>query len=614
MLTREELQRQLFAPQLPWRPPPTATPPVSLFQARPADAPAPSPRIVLTKSASHAMILLHNGETEGRQPLDDEQHEHLVQELRTAARAALGAPLPTSLAICALEAARHVPLAGGRSTVEVALSCLELSPAKQQSDSTHQVLNPARSSLLPPLRPLGHFGPLLSNGAAIPSAPVVPAPSTGANMFIRRAQQPLAAPLAPNIASNSVVNNSHLLPGSANFRRFHVSSESRQLPEQVHTCTSCGSRGHTALSCPHGIDVAVAVDAARELGRNCQARVLELSSGAPAEGPEHLAAIAQRRHAVRDEAISSIAELSGISEGDISRQLDVDQGDPEQTFLSAMCHVQGGENSRALDMACRSELARRRRLDQIGQANRTAASSSSREGAFRSLSSKGNLPSQLGYGYRATNDVDLPPLPKRPVNMRKRHRHADDDSFVVSDHTSEASSLQSRESSPPRRRRSSGRSSRRSSSPADDDEGSDDSESDEKSESGDSCSDSGSDDGEDSAPSSSEESDVGEVEQDDDTPLTAATLAKLFKKLLKSKAGRSDNNGLLASKTPSFWDLGESPVGGYFAQTFSKVYGEYRQFVNVFGKKTGVTFKKLIMPDMIPMIRDDLKLTRKQWK
>jgi hypothetical protein len=98
-----------------------------------------------------------------------------------------------------------------------------------------------------------------------------------------------------------------------------------------------------------------------------------------------------------------------------------------------------------------------------------------------------------------------------------------------------------------------------------------------------------------------------------DTPLTAESLAQILKKLL-DKRGRSDNNGLLASKTPSFWDLGKSPTGGYFAQTFTKVYGEFRQFKSVFGSKTGVSFKNLIMENMIPMIRDDLRLSRKDWK
>jgi hypothetical protein len=86
-----------------------------------------------------------------------------------------------------------------------------------------------------------------------------------------------------------------------------------------------------------------------------------------------------------------------------------------------------------------------------------------------------------------------------------------------------------------------------------------------------------------------------------------------LKKLL-DKRNRGENNGLLASKTPSFWDLGKAPVGGYFAQTFSKIYSEFRQFKNVFGKRTGVTFKTLIMEDMIPMVRDDLKLSRREWR
>ena len=92
-----------------------------------------------------------------------------------------------------------------------------------------------------------------------------------------------------------------------------------------------------------------------------------------------------------------------------------------------------------------------------------------------------------------------------------------------------------------------------------------------------------------------------------------SALASLMKKLIERKQG-GDNNGLLASKTPSFWDLGTPPTGGYSSKTFNKVYTEFRQFRKVFGRNTGVTFKNLIMPDLIPMIREDLKLKRKQWK
>ena len=95
--------------------------------------------------------------------------------------------------------------------------------------------------------------------------------------------------------------------------------------------------------------------------------------------------------------------------------------------------------------------------------------------------------------------------------------------------------------------------------------------------------------------------------------MTMSALAALMKKLIERKQG-GDNNGLLASKTPSFWDLGTPPTGGYSSKTFNKVYTEFRQFRKVFGRNTGVTFKNLIMPDLIPMIREDLKLNRKQWK
>jgi hypothetical protein len=71
---------------------------------------------------------------------------------------------------------------------------------------------------------------------------------------------------------------------------------------------------------------------------------------------------------------------------------------------------------------------------------------------------------------------------------------------------------------------------------------------------------------------------------------------------------------MLASKPPSFWNLGDPPTGGYFSESFTKIYNEYRQFRKVFGKNTGLTFKRLITEELAPTVRQDLKLTRKQYK
>ncbi len=71
---------------------------------------------------------------------------------------------------------------------------------------------------------------------------------------------------------------------------------------------------------------------------------------------------------------------------------------------------------------------------------------------------------------------------------------------------------------------------------------------------------------------------------------------------------------MLASKPPSFWNLGDPPNGGYFSESFSKIYNEFRQFREVFGKNTGLTFKRLITKELAPTVWDDLKLTRRQYK
>jgi hypothetical protein len=248
-------------------PAPSLLPPTSTYEAPPALPPlqAPRSRVALTSPASHLLFLLHSGDIESRPPIDNAFHEQLVRELQLKAHATFGMPLPPSLAVSAIEVARHSPLSRGPPTVDGALSCLEATSA--------------RLSTLPPLRPLGNFEPLhpatqrrrvddLNLASTAPSAPMAPAP-TSSNMFIRRAQQS-SAPPAP---LSNVNSEPSLLSGSARFRRSRVPLESRQLPGRVHACTSCGDSGHAALFCPHGVDVAVAVDAARELGQNCQAGI-----------------------------------------------------------------------------------------------------------------------------------------------------------------------------------------------------------------------------------------------------------------------------------------------------------------------------------------------------
>jgi hypothetical protein len=65
---------------------------------------------------------------------------------------------------------------------------------------------------------------------------------------------------------------------------------------------------------------------------------------------------------------------------------------------------------------------------------------------------------------------------------------------------------------------------------------------------------------------------------------------------------------------PNFWTLGSPPQGGYHLETFTRLYREFREFKRIYGKHTGVSFKNLITLDVSPLVREDLELTRREWK
>lgn len=584
---------------------------------RPHRPSTPPPRIVMTAEAVQLMLELHTGELELFQPLDGKELDVMAQELVAAAHSHFGEPVsfPLRLAHSVLETARYLPGANGWPTLENALRCLS-----------------ARETRPIPTPP----------SADVPLPPSAPPPSTTAT-FVRRASGGIdhRVPQPPS----TVNSNKSTLSASARFRsllRLPALNPTTGSHSQRLLCSSCGVAGHDVIQCPQGLDVEAVVNAAQDLGRASQQRVFDLSGELQPESASQV---------VRQEVVESISEISGISNQDISSHLDASSGDAEATFVSAVCHSRGGLDSQFYHDACVRELHRRRHRSHVADASRQASSAPDNVTAYRALTSRVNVPAQLGYGYRigTADDIQLPPMPSRPVNLRRRRREDDLPDFVVSDH----SSVPDPSESPPRSRaRTSSSSNRPARSEPTNSSQSDDSSRGDSDDTGDSSpgsssrsrrsfdgsdndasvddnegsdADSDQESGHDRDSSSDDESGGGCGEGSgsannrvsdpliQDAPLTADSLSAILKKLL-DKRGRGDNNGLLASKTPSFWDLGKAPVGGYFAQTFMKVYGEFRQFRNVFGKKTGVTFKNLIMEDMIPMIRDDLKLSRRDWR
>lgn len=69
----------------------------------------------------------------------------------------------------------------------------------------------------------------------------------------------------------------------------------------------------------------------------------------------------------------------------------------------------------------------------------------------------------------------------------------------------------------------------------------------------------------------------------------------------------------LVATPPSPWIAGDAPKGGYYLDTFVRVYRDYQRFVRIYGH-TSVTFKSLIGDDMEPQIRADCNLSDSKYQ
>jgi hypothetical protein len=657
--------------------------------------PSPAQRLVLTAPATQLLTNLHHGDVELLQPLEESVVAAFIDQLQRAAQERFGFPLARNMAMSALEVSRHQLGASGWPSLDEALSCLRVVDGGSPTDATHPAppTNPsaAVASAPPPAQPMRVSNTIeslmrlqqqqqreyLRSRLAIPwlSQPVPPGlqPPAAPTALLqprqpslsgvplggsRAAPGPGATPSAALSLLNSVNMSSNLSPlplpapppfpprsgvsSSARFRRRAVGPIVAPAPTARDRCTSCGHHGHDALRCPEGLDVTSVVDAAEHLEVAMRERVMELSSVGDHNDQSC-------EEAARDEAASTIADLSGIAAPDVTSFL-LDSQDAAATLVSAVCHARGGGHADQLERQCQQELSRRRRTQLLRNHSRDAAQAGSSAEQYAALAGRVNLPSQLGYDYRLdTSGVQLPAFPPRPpVNGRRRRAQDDLPGFVVDDHDSSPERTPTprrggRRDSPPHQRR------REHSSRSSDSSGSDrsdpssrDSSSDFSSESasgesrqqrrrrgrqsssGDSDSSGGSSSG--SAGNSSDSdssrsppprrdrpSDRSHRDQTPEGPLTASALASLVTSLTK-RVRDGNGNGMLASKPPSFWGLGKPPSGGYFPETFNKIYNEYRQFRSVFGSNTGLSFKRLITEEMQPTVRRDLKLTRSQFR
>lgn len=74
------------------------------------------------------------------------------------------------------------------------------------------------------------------------------------------------------------------------------------------------------------------------------------------------------------------------------------------------------------------------------------------------------------------------------------------------------------------------------------------------------------------------------------------------------------NHASLVATPPAPWTAGDAPKGGYYLDTFVRVYRDYKRFVRVYGINTSVTFKSLIGDDIEPQVRADCKLSETRYQ
>jgi hypothetical protein len=391
----------------------------------------------------------------------------------------------------------------------------------------------------------------------------------------------------------------------------------------------------------NSVDISSLVDYAERFERESHGQFLEWSSHLNEE-----ASLA----AVRDSAIVDLSAITGLGPDNISAHLDSLNGDIAASFIASYCAAsQIADDSFPVNIedVCVRELNRRRQRRLNLNHSRDAVRTMHAQGplaAYSSLAARIPLASELGREYRVdSSGIHLPPFPDRAVTSRPRHRSRGDLSdLVVSDHDSVPTS------SPPasRRRIAADRSGgddlnnppRRRRINDDDDDGSSPSSisgsNSNPSHSEASVAPSGSEDNSSGSSGSGSDSEGSASSGDSSNcarplppptsrprpardqgslneTLTPDRLASLLERALSRKSG--GNNGLLAAK-PNFWMLGNPPNGGYHLETFTRLYREFKEFRRVYGKHTGVSFKRLISLDVTPLIRNDLKLKRREWK
>lgn len=93
------------------------------------------------------------------------------------------------------------------------------------------------------------------------------------------------------------------------------------------------------------------------------------------------------------------------------------------------------------------------------------------------------------------------------------------------------------------------------------------------------------------------------------TSETLGLIRALIEKFCSLNKGKGSNT---LTKPPEFLYNGDAPKGGYFLETFQRLYGLYKAFVGISGEDCGLTFKNLITEDIEPTVRARLGLQRQE--
>jgi hypothetical protein len=124
----------------------------------------------------------------------------------------------------------------------------------------------------------------------------------------------------------------------------------------------------------------------------------------------------------------------------------------------------------------------------------------------------------------------------------------------------------------------------------------------------------------------SDEDDCDDDEDDRDSVVSSASHKRKSAKknsnmetlqlirMLIEKINRSSSSSATLCKPPEFWYNGEAPKGGWFPETFTRLYGLYKNFIRITevsdapSEGCGLTFKNLITDDMEFTVRSHLGL------